>query len=105
MNVQFKKGVLDLCVIALLSRKDCYGFELVSAITRHINMSEGTVYPLLKRLKDEKLLDTYLMESTEGPPRKYYRLTGEGKMWYARQVTEWREFRKGVDSIIDGEGD
>ncbi len=102
MNVQFKKGVLDLCVMALLSKKDCYGFELASAVSRYIDMSEGTVYPLLKRLKDEALLETYLMESREGPPRKYYKLTAEGTQHFAQLLEQWRAFAKSVETMIQG---
>ena len=106
MNIQFKKGALDLCVMALLSRKDCYGFELASTVSRHIDMSEGTVYPLLKRLKDETLLDTYLMESKEGPPRKYYKLTEAGEERYTLLLEQWRAFTQSVERIIEGkEGD
>ena len=102
MNPQFKKGVLELCVLALLARKDCYGFELVSSVSRSVVMSEGTVYPLMKRLRDEGLLNTYLKESSEGPPRKYYKLTDNGRGKYARLLAEWKAFTKGVDDIIEG---
>ncbi len=102
MNAQFKKGVLELCVLAVLARKDCYGFELVSQVSRSVSMSEGTVYPLLKRLRDDGLLNTYLVESTEGPPRKYYKLTERGKENYMELLGEWRTFCKGVDDIIEG---
>ncbi len=102
MNPQFKKGVLELCVLALLARKDCYGFELVSRVSRSVVMSEGTVYPLMKRLRDEGLLNTYLKESSEGPPRKYYRLTDNGRAKYASLLAEWRAFTQGVDDIIEG---
>lgn len=89
--------------MALLSRKDCYGFELASTVSRYIDMSEGTVYPLLKRLKDEGLLTTYLMESNEGPPRKYYKLTESGEGYYAELLRQWRIFSKSVERIIMGE--
>ena len=102
MNPQFKKGVLELCVLALLARKDCYGFELVSSISRSVAMSEGTVYPLLKRLRDDGLLTTYLTESTEGPPRKYYRITQQGHATYCSLLAEWQQFCCGVDEIIKG---
>ena len=102
MNAQFKKGVLELCVLAVLARKDCYGFELVSSVSRSVSMSEGTVYPLLKRLRDEGLLSTYLVESNEGPPRKYYKLTEQGMQKYTGLLAEWREFCRGVDDIIEG---
>jgi len=102
MNAQFKKGVLELCVLAVLARKDCYGFELVSQVSRSVAMSEGTVYPLLKRLKDESLLSTYLMESQEGPPRKYYALTAAGSARFSEMLHGWREFCQGVEDIIEG---
>ncbi len=102
MNAQFKKGVLELCVLAVLARKDCYGFELVSSVSRSVAMSEGTVYPLMKRLRDEGLLNTYLVESNEGPPRKYYKLTEVGQEKYQRLLAEWQEFTRGVDDIIKG---
>jgi PadR family transcriptional regulator PadR len=105
LNVQFKKGVLDLCVMAMLARKDCYGFELASTVSENIHMSEGTVYPLLKRLKDDGLLDTYLKESSEGPPRKYYRLTDTGHGRYREMAEEWRDFSRSVDRIIEGRED
>ncbi len=102
VNPQFKKGVLELCVLALLARKDCYGFELVSSVSRSVVMSEGTVYPLMKRLKDEGLFNTYLRESNEGPPRKYYKLTDRGREKFEALLAEWRAFVKGVDDIIEG---
>lgn len=75
MNVQFKKGVLELCVLVLLDKQDRYGYELVQKISDQIEISEGSVYPLLRRLTKEEYFTTYLQESTEGPPRKYYTLT------------------------------
>jgi PadR family transcriptional regulator PadR len=103
MNAQFKKGILELCVLAVLMRRECYGFELVNRVSRSIAMAEGTVYPLLKRLKDESLLTTYLVESTEGPPRKYYKLTREGVRHYEELLDEWKEFVSGVQDILTGE--
>ncbi len=100
--MQFKKGVLDLCILACLSRKDCYGFELVSEVSRGVAMSEGTVYPLLKRLKDEGLVETYLAESREGPPRKYHKLTGAGQARYEETLCEWNGFVRAVDGIVQG---
>lgn len=102
MNIQFKKGALDLCVMALLATKDCYGFELASTVSRHIDISEGTVYPLLKRLKDDQLVETYLVESKEGPPRKYYTLTPEGMGHYVELTIEWKHFVQGVERILEG---
>ena len=75
MNVQFKKGVLELIVLLSVHKKDRYGYELMTEVSKIVDINEGTIYPLLKRLTNEKYFDTYLVESTEGPPRKYYKLT------------------------------
>ena len=100
MNVQLKKGCLDLCVLALLCDKDMYGFELAGRISEAVRISEGTIYPLLKRIKDDGHVTTYLRESSEGPPRKYYSVTFEGRMEKERLLAEWSEFTNGVNSII-----
>ncbi len=100
MNTQFKKGVLELCVLALLDRKDCYGYEMVDEISKNISISEGTIYPLLRRLKNEGLLISYLKESQEGPSRKYYQLTDAGKEKKDKLVAEWDEFSVGVNNLL-----
>ena len=103
MNIQFKKGVLELCVLSMLARKDCYGYELVNEISKSIMISEGTIYPLLKRLKDEGYFTTYLEESQEGPPRKYYMLTDLGRKTKEVLMIEWFSFLEGVSKIISRE--
>lgn len=100
MNVQFKKGVLELCVLVLLDKKDRYGYELVQKISDQIEISEGSVYPLLRRLTKEEYFTTYLQESTEGPPRKYYTLTEKGREYLQTLMLEWQQFRDGVDTLI-----
>ena len=103
MNIQFKKGVLELCVLSMLGKKDCYGYELVNEISKNILIAEGTIYPLLKRLKDQELLTTYLKESQEGPPRKYYTLSELGKSTLKDLMNEWFNFIKGINKIIKEE--
>lgn len=105
MNIQFKKGVLELCVLSVLVRKDCYGYELVREISEHIAISEGTIYPLLRRLAKEGYCDTYLKESQEGPPRKYYRLTELGEQTKNDLTRDWYSFLTGVNRIIEGGSD
>ena len=100
MNVQFKKGVLELCVLVLLDQHDRYGYELVQKISEQIDISEGSVYPLLRRLAKEGYFSTYLKESSEGPPRKYYKLTDEGRTFLHELLQEWKEFSNGVNQII-----
>lgn len=102
MNIQFKKGVLELCVLSILDQKDCYGYELVSMISERITISEGTIYPLLRRLTKEGYFETYLKESKEGPPRKYYRLTEQGVEAKEVLASEWRRFTEGVDQLVKG---
>ena len=103
MNTQLKKGILELCVLSILDRKDCYGYELVDEISKNIEISEGTIYPLLRRLSKEGYFTTYLQESSEGPPRKYYKLTESGREMKHELVDEWLEFVEGVNNILGGE--
>lgn len=100
LNVQFKKGVLELCVLALLDKQDRYGYELVQLISEQIQISEGTIYPLLRKLTQEEYFTTYLQESTEGPPRKYYQLTDKGRVYLYRLIYEWKQFSNGVNVLI-----
>ena len=102
MNAQFKKGILELCVLAVVRENDCYGYELVERISTHIDIAEGTIYPLLRRLKRLGYFETYLKESTEGPPRKYYRITDSGRQLTEEMLVEWKAFVCGVEEIIFG---
>lgn len=102
MNIQFKKGVLELCVLTMLSRRDYYGYELVNEISKNISIAEGTIYPLLRRLKDDGFVTTYLQESVEGPPRKYYQLTESGLQMESDLLTEWTSFVKRVNHLLEG---
>lgn len=102
VQVQLKKGVLELCVLALLSRGDAYGYEIASRLAEGIGMGEGTVYPLMRRMQGDKLVETYLVESSAGPPRKYYRLTDAGRASFEAQRAEWTAFAKAVDAILGG---
>lgn len=103
MNTQFNKGVVEMCVLALVLQKERYGYELVEAISKKIEISEGTIYPILRRLTQEKYFETYLQESNEGPPRKYYRMTDLGKTETLNILKSWTTFKENVDSILNGE--
>lgn len=102
MNTQFKKGVLELCVLSLLKQGDKYGYELADTVGRSIAISEGTIYPLLKRLRNEGYFEVYLKESPNGPARKYYRLTKKGSDTQAVLEKEWNEFSVRVSEILGG---
>ena len=100
VQVQLKKGVLELCVLALLSRGDAYGYDIASRLAKSIGMGEGTIYPLMRRMQIDGLVDTYLVESTSGPPRKYYKLTNRGRESFAAQQSEWTAFSGAVNDIL-----
>ncbi len=89
-----------MCVLALVKQRDYYGYELVESISKRIEISEGTIYPILRRLTQEGYFETYLQESTEGPPRKYYRITTHGKKTAEDSVRDWKNFVTSVDSTI-----
>ena len=101
MNVQFKKGVLELVVLISVTQKDMYGYELISEVSEIIDVNEGTIYPLLKRLTNEKYFETYLKESSEGPPRKYYHLTASGREYKENLKKEWLKFSQKVNAFIE----
>lgn len=100
MDTQIKKGLLDLCVLSFLIDKDMYGYEIVQSISKSIEVSEGTIYPILRRLSKEGYFETYIVESNEGPARKYYRITVLGIEFYKKQLNSWEKLKNGMDSIL-----
>ena len=100
MDAQFKKGVLELCVLSQLTEKDKYGYELTERISHEMAITAGTLYLILKRLKDNGYVDTYLVESNSGPARKYYHLTEKGHTYQQAQKDEWLSFIRKVENLI-----
>ena len=100
MNSQFKKGVLELIVLIAVNKKDIYGYELVLEVSKVIEVNEGTIYPLLRRLTNDTYFETYLVESSEGPPRKYYKITTSGKERLKELKKAWDEFNSSVNNYI-----
>ncbi len=101
MRTQLKKGSLELCVLAVLTGEDRYGYELVEKISRHIDITEGTIYPLLRRCLNDGWFETYLRESDQGPPRKYYRLTDKGREVYQEMRAEWDDFAAAMNNLFN----
>lgn len=101
MNTQFKKGALELCVLSQLARGDKYGYELTDRISREMSIASGTLYPILRKLKDDDYVTTYLVESESGPARKYYRLTDRGKQYQEDVMQEWGEFINAVNRLTE----
>ena len=81
---------------------DLYGYQLVSRNKEVIKVNEGTIYPILKRLSNDHLLESYLKESTEGPPRKYYHITSLGLARYEALLEEWTNFSESVNTYLKG---
>lgn len=102
---QMRRGTLQYCVLALLVEKERYGFDLVRALGEVDGMvtSEGTIYPLLSRLRRDGLVETTWRESSAGPPRRYYRLTKAGRTALEGFRREWSRFRDGVDRFVGKE--
>ena len=100
LQVQLRKGVLDLCVLAMLARSDGYAYDIASRLADLIGMGEGTIYPLMRRMQADGLVKTYLEESSSGPPRKYYQLTKAGHAALAEQKAEWNGFVDAVAKVL-----
>ena len=103
MNTQFRKGVIEMCVMALISKKDMYGYEIVGEVAKFTDINEGTIYPILRRLTKEGYFNTYLVESNSGPVRKYYKITPIGRIFFDDLYGEWHGVTNMVNKIIVGE--
>lgn len=101
MNTQMKKGVLELCVLSILSKGDKYGYELTEELSEEMEVAPGTLYLILKRLKDDECVETYLVESESGPARKYYHLTVKGINSMMQQKKEWLHFISVIDKFLN----
>lgn len=102
--VQLRKGVLELAILAVLDRQECYSIELIERLDGYpaLAASPGTVYPLLARLDKAGLVGTRWSPAPGGPPRKYYRLTGEGRSWLADGATAWTALSAAMTAILLG---
>lgn len=101
---QMRRGAIEYCVLSLLQEEDRYGFELTKTLSAADGLvtSEGTIYPLLARLRQEGLVRTTWKESQQGPPRRYYRITKDGKAALESFIVQWHRFRDTVDQLLDG---
>lgn len=101
---QLLKGTLDMCLLATIAQRPRYGYELVQCLAQQglALVSEGSIYPLLSRLQQRGYLEGYFVPSTDGPPRKYYRLLPKGAEQLAEWQTEWDTFAQAVSQILKG---
>jgi len=104
LAAQLRRGVLEYCVLALLQTEERYAFDLVRELAEMDGMviSEGTIYPMLARMRRDGTVETTWRESPSGPPRRYYRLSARGRKALAGFKQEWSAFRDAVDRMIEG---
>lgn len=101
-KAQMRKGILEFCILSLLKDKDCYTSEILEMLKdAKLLVVEGTIYPLLTRLKNDELLSYRWEESTSGPPRKYYKLTEKGENFLEELADTWHELSNAVKLITD----
>jgi PadR family transcriptional regulator PadR len=100
---QMRKGVLEFCILSIIQREVAYPSDIIDEMKKaHLNILEGTLYPLLTRLKNADLLAYRWVESSGGPPRKYFSLTEKGAAFYKELENTWREMSDSVERVIGG---
>jgi PadR family transcriptional regulator PadR len=100
MDIQLKKGLLDIIVLSTLIKEDSYGYKIIQDVSKIIEVSESTLYPILRRLEEAQALTTYSIEHN-GRLRKYYKITATGVTKVNSFIREWDEFKKVYDFIIE----
>ena len=101
---QLRKGILEFAILSALARERLYGYDLVRTLgsVDSLVISEGTIYPILNRLKRESYVDTTIEESPSGPARKYYELTARGRSQLQRMNTHWQSLQDGIEKLQKG---
>jgi PadR family transcriptional regulator PadR len=101
---ELRRGVLEFCVLAILRGGESYGFDIVRELSEEeLLTSEGTIYPLLSRLRRSEWVTTTWRESAAGPPRRYYRITDRGRRALEAFAADWSRFRSAVDGLLNPE--
>ncbi|MCA5005339.1 PadR family transcriptional regulator [Sphingobacterium bovistauri] len=102
-QTQMRKGILEYCILSIISKGEIYASDIISELKRaQLLVVEGTLYPLLTRLKNNGLLSYNWQESTSGPPRKYYQITAEGLEVLRRLDSTWKELHYAVETSLQG---
>ncbi len=97
---QMRKGVLEYCILSIIKRGEAYPGNIIDEMKESgLQLLEGTLYPLLNRLKNADILSYKWVESNSGPPRKYFQLTPKGEEFYSLLEATWQELAKGVESV------
>jgi PadR family transcriptional regulator PadR len=105
-TTQLRKGLLELAILNVLGDGPLYGYEIVRRLgdVDSLVITEGTVYPILSRLRTEEHVDSYIEESSSGPPRKYYRLTPRGRSQLRRMNEHWQRLHEGIGRLRKEQG-
>ena len=101
MDTQLKRGLLDALILKILTKKESYGYKIITDVSKHLEVSESTLYPVLKRLEDSGCLTTY-REEHNGRLRKYYKITDEGKLKLKKFKSKTKELKQVIDFIVGG---
>ncbi len=103
-KIQMRKGVLEFCILSIIAQREVYASEILQELKdAHLIVVEGTIYPLLTRLKNSGLLSYKWEESSEGPPRKYYQLTENGEIFREELAKNWNSLVHAVNHITHNE--
>lgn len=105
MQSQLKKGIIEICVLKLISEHHLSGVDIIEQMNHVLSISENTVYPILRRLHAQELLASYKAPSDFGAPRKVYQLTQKGKDHLSSMMHEWQQFLNDVNQILGGSND
>jgi PadR family transcriptional regulator PadR len=105
-GTQLRRGVIELCILAIIERQPSYGYQIVTEMSAapQLASGEGTIYPLLRRLKHDGYVETYWEESDAGPPRQYYRVTPRGRTALRTMRAEWDTLVEAMDGHLRGNG-
>jgi PadR family transcriptional regulator, regulatory protein PadR len=104
-KAQMRKGVLELCILSIIHDEECYPGDIITRLKEsNLIVVEGTLYPLLTRLKNDGLLDYSWRESTSGPPRKYFKITDTGRAFFDSMCTSWDELVQSVNRVVTANG-
>lgn len=99
---QIKRGTLEYCILKMISRKECYGYEIISELEKWpiLAAKESTIYPLLRRLLKDECLSSFWQDSAEGlPPRKYYSITDKGREYLSAMSVEWSNLLAAIEGL------
>lgn len=100
MNIQFKKGVLELCILKIISYENQSAYEVIELVSKDIDVTENTIYPILRRLTNEGYFVVYKKPTAIGAPRKYYQITQRGLKKLSSLEKDWERFLIGVSNIM-----